>query len=46
MLRRVRSIYENRHYQRQWIRMIRLLGDKWLLAQYQRRVTPAFNSEK
>jgi hypothetical protein len=39
-LRRVRRLFNNdmipaahnRSYQRQWVRMIRLLGDNWLLA--------------
>lgn len=39
-LRRVRRLFNNdmipmehnRSYQIQWVRMIRLLGDKWLLA--------------
>jgi hypothetical protein len=40
MLRHVRTLYNtegvdkriNRHNQRQWVRSIRFLGDKWLLA--------------
>ena len=40
MLKRVRSLFNaegvpahtNRHNQRQWVRSIRFLGDKWLLA--------------
>lgn len=39
-LKRVRRMFNNPHvptehnrsYQRQWVRQIRLLGDKWLLA--------------
>jgi hypothetical protein len=27
----------NRHNARQWVRSVRLLGDRWLLAQPQRR---------
>lgn len=42
MLKRVRQMYNveymsastNRHNQRQWIKSIRNLGDKWLLAEY------------
>lgn len=40
MLKHVRTLYNtkdvdiriNRHNQRQWVRSIRFLGDKWLLA--------------
>jgi len=40
MLRHVRTLFNtdgverriNRHNQRQWVRSIRFLGDKWLLA--------------
>ena len=40
MLKHVRSLFNtdgvekriNRHNQRQWVRSIRFLGDKWLLA--------------
>ena len=32
MLRHVRGLYSNRNYQRQWIRSVRFLGDRWLLA--------------
>lgn len=32
LLRRVRKLYESRYYQRQWVRSIRMLGDRWLLA--------------
>ena len=40
MLKHVRTLYNtkdvdkriNRHNQRQWVRSIRYLGDKWLLA--------------
>jgi hypothetical protein len=39
-LRRVRKMFNNPHiptehnrsYQRQWVRQVRILGDKWLLA--------------
>lgn len=45
MLIRVRKLFNNelapnsinRHNQRQWIKSIRYLGSKWLLAQYQQR---------
>lgn len=41
-LRRVRRLFNNpyvpvehnRSYQRQWVRQIRMLGDKWLLAKH------------
>jgi hypothetical protein len=32
LLRRVREMYQSRYYQRQWVRSVRLLGDRWLLA--------------
>ena len=32
LLRRVRELYDSRYYQRQWVRSIRMLGDRWLLA--------------
>lgn len=32
ILRLVRELYSNRNYQRQWVRSVRLLGDRWLLA--------------
>ena len=32
LLRLVRELYDNRYYQRQWVRSVRYLGDKWLLA--------------
>ena len=45
MLRHVRTLYNtegvdkriNRHNQRQWVRSIRFLGDKWLLAKHVQR---------
>jgi hypothetical protein len=38
-LTQVRSLYPGqRDYQRQWVRIIRLLGDKWLLATPRGRV--------
>lgn len=44
-LRRVRQLFNaenvpahiNRHNQRQWVRSIRFLGDKWLLAKHVER---------
>lgn len=49
MLRRARQLFNsswvppehNRSYQRQWIRQIRNLGDKWLLAKSVERRTDA-----
>ena len=44
MLRRARTLWASgdrrvdRHNTRQWIRSIRLLGDKWLLAVPARRI--------
>ena len=33
MLTRVRRMYpNNRHLARQWVRSVRMLGDRWLLA--------------
>ena len=33
MLTRVRRLYpNNRHLARQWVRSVRMLGDRWLLA--------------
>jgi hypothetical protein len=32
MLKLVRRLYDNRNYQRQWVRSIRRLGARWLLA--------------
>jgi len=45
MLRHVRTLFNtegverriNRHNQRQWVRSIRYLGDKWLLAKHVQR---------
>jgi hypothetical protein len=45
MLKKVRELYnvdyipyhENRANQRKWIRSVRMLGDKWLLKQQQKR---------
>ena len=45
MLRHVRTLFNtegvekriNRHNQRQWVRSIRYLGDKWLLAKHVKR---------
>lgn len=37
MLRLVRRLYENRYYQRQWVRSVRMLGDRWLLARQVQR---------
>ena len=45
MLKHVRTLYNtegvdkriNRHNQRQWVRSIRFLGDKWLLAKHVQR---------
>lgn len=34
----------NRSYQRQWVRQVRLLGDKWLLAKKQERVQENTNA--
>lgn len=37
---RAQQLWPNHpHYQQAWLKMIHLLGDKWLLAQQQRRVT-------
>lgn len=44
-LRHVRKLFNNPHipvqhnrsYQRQWVRQIRFLGDKWLLAKHVER---------
>ena len=44
-LRRVRQLFNNPHvpaehnrsYQRQWVRQVRILGDKWLLAKHVER---------
>jgi hypothetical protein len=34
-LTQVRSLFpDQRGYQRQWVRSVRLLGDKWLLARH------------
>lgn len=49
MLRHVRQMWNvdhvsqetNRSNQRKWVRAIRLLGDKWLLAQHIERKTHA-----
>ena len=38
LLRRVRKLYSNRSYQRQWARSIRRLGDNWLLAKEVQRI--------
>jgi hypothetical protein len=46
LLRRARILWASgdrrtdRHNQRAWVRSIRSLGDKWLLAQPVRRITP------
>ena len=45
MLKHVRTLFNtegvdvriNRHNQRQWVRSIRFLGDKWLLAKHVQR---------
>jgi hypothetical protein len=38
-LTQVRSLYPGqRDYQRQWVRIVRFLGDKWLLATPRGRV--------
>ena len=45
MLKHVRTLFNtegverriNRHNQRQWVRSIRYLGDKWLLAKHVQR---------
>lgn len=45
VLRRVRSLFNNpdvpphfnRSYQRQWVRQVRMLGDRWLLAKHHTR---------
>lgn len=45
MLKHVRQLFNtegvdvriNRHNQRQWVRSIRFLGDKWLLAKHVQR---------
>jgi hypothetical protein len=38
LLTRVRTLYpQSRHLQRQWIKSIRHLGDRWLFAQPQAR---------
>jgi hypothetical protein len=38
-LTQVRNLFPNqRGYQRQWVRSVRFLGDKWLLAHYTSRI--------
>jgi hypothetical protein len=52
MLKKVRELYnvdyisywENRENQRKWIKSVRLLGDKWLLAKSRRKNEDASNS--
>lgn len=52
MLKKVRELYnvdyipywENRANQRKWIRSVRLLGDKWLLAKSRRKNEDASNT--
>ena len=52
MLKKVRELYnvdyipywENRANQRKWIRSVRLLGDKWLLANSRRKNEDASNT--
>jgi hypothetical protein len=52
MLKKVRELYnvdyipywENRANQRKWIKSVRLLGDKWLLANSRRKNEDASNS--
>jgi len=47
MLKRVRGLWnvdyvskqQNRHNQLQWIKSVKTLGDKWLLAQHVQRKT-------
>lgn len=48
VLRKVRQMWNspfvpkeiNRANQRKWVRSVAFLGDKWLLAKYQDRLTP------
>jgi len=52
MLKKVRELYnvdyipywENRANQRKWIKSVRLLGDKWLLANSRRKNEDASNT--
>jgi hypothetical protein len=52
MLKKVRELYnvdyipywENRANQRKWIKSVRLLGDKWLLAKSRRKNEDASNT--
>lgn len=30
--RKARALWDNKHYQRAWLRSVLMLGDKWLLA--------------
>lgn len=54
MLKHVRELFNvecvprhtNRHNQRQWVRSVRTLGDRWLLAQHVERKDPYRDAQK